>query len=142
MRESDLDEVLYIENTSFLSPWSRCAFENEMRAVYAYPMVLSRNATPGIQGYLCFWILSDECHILNLAVHSAWRRQGVATRLIGHLLDVCKLKKILACHLEVRDSNQVAKSLYRKFGFRHQGVRKKYYGDTGEDAWIMKRRIS
>jgi len=142
MRESDLDEVLYIEKSSFLLPWSRCAFEDEMRAVYAYPMVLIRDIPPGVQGYLCFWILSDECHILNLAVHPSCRRQGVATRLMDNLLDVCRLKKILACHLEVRASNLIARALYRKFGFRRQGLRKQYYSDTGEDAVIMKRRIS
>jgi len=142
MRECDLDEVLFIEKSSFLSPWSRCAFENEMRAVYAYPMVMTQEFLPRIQGYLCFWILSDECHILNLAVHPSCRRKGVASRLIGNLLDVCSRKRILACHLEVRASNQVARSLYGKFGFQHEGVRKKYYSDTGEDALIMKRRIS
>lgn len=142
MRECDLDEVLWIERSSSLSPWSRCAFENEMRAVYAYPMVMCQEAPPVVQGYLCFWVLAEECQLLNLAVHPACRRQGVATRLIENLLDVCRMKRILNCHLEVRASNQIAKSLYRKFGFRHQGVRKKYYADTGEDAWIMRRRIS
>ena len=141
MRESDLDEILLIEKSSFLSPWSRCAFENEMRAVYAFPMVIAQDVPPRIQGYLCFWILNDECHILNLAVHPSFRRKGVASRLIGKLLDVCRLKKIVTCFLEVRTSNQVARTLYRKFGFEHQGVRKKYYSDTGEDALIMKRRL-
>jgi ribosomal-protein-alanine N-acetyltransferase len=142
MRESDLEEILRIEKSSFLSPWSRCAFENEMRAVYAFPMVMTQDDPPLIQGYLCFWVLNDECHILNLAVHPSCRRKGIASRLITNLLDLCRLKRILACYLEVRTSNQVAKSLYRKFGFKHQGVRKQYYSDTGEDALIMIRRIS
>jgi len=141
MRESDLDEILRIEKTSFLSPWSRCAFENEMRAAYAYPMVMTQAPPPPIQGYLCFWVLSDECHILNLAVHPDCRRRGVASRLIENLLDVCKAQRILACYLEVRASNEIARTLYGKFGFRRDGVRRKYYTDTGEDALVMKRRI-
>lgn len=141
MRECDLDEILRIEKTSSLSPWSRCAFENEMRAVYAHPMVMAQDVPPRIQGYLCFWMLSDECRILNLAVHPECRRTGVASGLIANLLDLCRLKRVLACYLEVRTSNEIARALYRKFGFKREGVRRKYYADTGEDALIMKRRF-
>jgi [ribosomal protein S18]-alanine N-acetyltransferase len=141
MRESDLDEILFIEKSSFLSPWSRCAFENEMRAVYAFPMVMTYQDPPVIRGYLCFWIVSDECHILNLAVHPACRRRGIASRLITHLLEYCERKRIGNCYLEVRISNRVAKSLYLKFGFQEEGCRRQYYSDTGEDALIMRRRI-
>jgi [ribosomal protein S18]-alanine N-acetyltransferase len=142
MRESDLDEILFIEKSSFLSPWSRCAFENEMRAVYAFPMVMTQPEPPVIRGYLCFWIVSDECHILNLAVHPVCRRRGIASRLITHLLESCERKRIGNCYLEVRISNRVAKSLYLKFGFREEGCRRQYYSDTGEDALIMRRSIS
>jgi len=141
MRESDLDEILSIEKACFLSPWSRCAFENEMRAVYAFPMVMAQTDSPRILGYLCFWLVLDECHILNLAVHPACRRQGVASRMIRNLLEVCSRKRILTCHLEVRASNQIARTLYSKFGFEDQGIRKRYYPDTDEDALVMRRRI-
>jgi ribosomal-protein-alanine N-acetyltransferase len=141
MRESDLDEILSIEKTCFLSPWSRCAFENEMRAAYAFPMVLTQNVQPAIQGYLCFWIVVDECHILNLAVHPDCRRNGIASQMISDLLEVCGKKRILTCYLEVRESNQIARTLYGKFGFEDEGIRKKYYPDTDEDALIMKRRL-
>jgi ribosomal-protein-alanine N-acetyltransferase len=39
--------------------------------------------------------------------------------------------------LEVRVSNAVAQSLYRKYGFREEGIRPRYYSDNGEDAYIM-----
>ena len=141
MRESDLDEVLGIEKVSFLSPWSRCAFENEMRASYAFPMVLTQFSPSLLQGYLCFWLVLDECRILNLAVHPECRRQGIASEMIHNLMEMCSHKKICHCQLEVRVSNRIARSLYHKYGFKDQGVHKNYYNDTGEDALILKRRI-
>ena len=140
MRGSDLEEILSIEKISFTSPWSRCAFENEMRATYAYPLVMTESQSPSIIGYLCFWLVRDECQILNLAIHPSYRRRGIASQLIHHLLKFCEHKKITHCYLEVRASNQLAISLYHKCGFKNFGIRKNYYPDTGEDALIMKRR--
>ena len=142
MRESDLEEILAIERASFLTPWSRCAFENEMRAGYAFPMVMVQPQPPFVVGYLCFWMVLDECHILNIAVHPSFRKTGIATRLINQLFEICENNKIIHCYLEVRASNQVAITLYQNFGFRICGVRKGYYPDTGEDALIMKRRAN
>jgi len=139
MRESDLEEILSIEKISFLSPWSRCAFANEMRATYAFPMVMTQPSVPLIQGYLCFWIVLDQCKILNLAVHPSCRRQGIGSRMITNLLDTCNRKKILDCYLEVRASNRIAKTLYERHGFKDEGILKSYYSDTGEDALILRR---
>jgi len=141
MREADLDSILAIETASFTSPWSRSAFENEMRAIYAHPLVVTQAVPPHILGYLCFWMVTDECHILNLAVHPSFRRAGIASSLIRRLLEVCEHKHIRGCFLEVRISNKLAISLYRKFGFVPCGIRKRYYPDTGEDAMVMKRRF-
>jgi len=142
MRESDLPEILAIEKNSFSAPWSRCAFENEMRAAYAFPMVMTQQDPSQVLGYLCFWLVTDECHILTLAVHPAHRRKRIATGLVQNLLDVCGQHRISHCYLEVRVSNRIAISLYEKCGFSSHDIRKKYYPDTGEDAMVMRRRIS
>ncbi|MEW6440929.1 MAG: ribosomal protein S18-alanine N-acetyltransferase [bacterium] len=139
MEESDLEEVLAIERVSFPSPWSQWAFRSEMQNPHSRPLVLTRAAAPCLIGYLCSWIILDECHILNLAVHPSLRRRGAASRMIDHLLRYCLEIGTSRYYLEVRVSNQHAITLYQKFGFHVCGVRRGYYSDTGEDAYIMHR---
>jgi ribosomal-protein-alanine N-acetyltransferase len=140
MNEPDIDAVLSIERTAFPSPWSRQAFENEIRTDYALPLVLCKPHPPLIIGYLCAWTVLDECHILNLAVHTAYRRQGLASLMLDHLFRLCTAGEVSRFYLEVRETNDQAISLYRKHGFRVCGVRRRYYTDTGEDALLMARR--
>jgi ribosomal-protein-alanine N-acetyltransferase len=140
MTEEDLEETLAIEQASYQTPWSRRAFENEIRAPYADPLVLGQSDPPLVVGYVCSWRTLDECHILNVAVHPSFRRMGLASQMIDHLLEICRKRRILHYFLEVRVSNEGAISLYKKYGFRVCGVRKRYYVDTGEDALIMQRR--
>ena len=140
MSEKDLEEILAIEQASYPTPWSQRAFESEMRAQHAFPLVLGQSSPPLVLGYVCSWMTLDECHILNLAVHPSFRRMGLASQLIDHLLVTCQERGILHYFLEVRVSNEKAICLYEKFGFKVCGVRRSYYPDTGEDALIMQRR--
>lgn len=140
MSEEDLEEILRIEEASYLIPWSRRAFETEVRSPHAFPLVLGQSNPPLVVGYVCSWLTLDECHILNLAVHPCFRRMGLASQLIGHLLKTCQEKGIVVYFLEVRVTNEKAISLYKKHGFQVCGVRRRYYTDTGEDALIMQRR--
>jgi ribosomal-protein-alanine N-acetyltransferase len=140
MTDKDLEEILAIEQASYRTPWSRRAFKSEVDTAHAFPLVLGQTDPPSVVAYVCSWLTLDECHILNVAVHPSFRRMGLASQLIDHLLDVCRREGILRYFLEVRVSNEGAISLYRKYGFRVCGVRRRYYADTGEDALIMQRR--
>jgi ribosomal-protein-alanine N-acetyltransferase len=76
-----------------------------------------------------------EREILNLAVASAFRRLGIATALLKNELE------FQATHfLEVRESNVVARTLYRKLGFAEIGTRPDYYNDPIEKAIVMRRK--
>ncbi|MFW6324452.1 MAG: ribosomal protein S18-alanine N-acetyltransferase, partial [Desulfovibrionales bacterium] len=88
--------------------------------------------------YVSFSQVHDEMEIFNIAVEKTWRRKGLASRLLGFILQMnCKMG-IKKCYLEVRESNLAARRLYEKFGFHAVGRRKGYYPDTGEDAIIMR----
>jgi ribosomal-protein-alanine N-acetyltransferase len=137
MRVEDLEEVLDIEALSFPTPWSRNAFlyellENE-RAVY----YIAKNSFQKVIGYIGMWIVFDEGHITNLAVHPSYRHQGVAKFLLYNFIKAAREKKVKHLTLEVRRSNLIAQELYQKMGFVHMGVRRKYYLDNNEDALIM-----
>jgi [ribosomal protein S18]-alanine N-acetyltransferase len=136
MTERNLDAVLGIENLSFASPWSKNSFLYELqenkRAVY-----LAASEEERIIGYIGMWVILDEGHITNLAVHPDYRRHGVAWRLIETLTVTAADRGLARLTLEVRRTNYSAQQLYLKAGFVSAGVRPRYYRDNDEDALIM-----
>jgi ribosomal-protein-alanine N-acetyltransferase len=136
MRPGDLDEVVTIERASFGMPWSRGAFlyEIEQNRV-ARCWVLREDDR--VAAYLCLWEIADELHVTNIAVHPGLRRRGLARRLLGAILEDGRTRRLRAVTLEVRPTNDEARTLYESFGFRVVGRRRGYYYDTGEDALIM-----
>ena len=137
MTEPDLEEVLQIEQVSFPTPWSRRLFERELSMPLARSFVAQRAHRKEILGYLCFWLVIPEAHILNLAVHPKHRNQGVGNLLLNYGVDYCRGSGVQVVTLEVRRSNYKAISLYRNFHFQAQGIRRRYYTDSGEDAVVM-----
>jgi len=93
-----------------------------------------------LAGFLCRWLVTDECHILNVAVHPQMRRKGIAERMMSNALAEAIARKALVVSLEVRRSNLAARSLYRKFDFEERRLRRNYYG-PGEDAIVMELKV-
>ncbi|MBI3609056.1 MAG: ribosomal protein S18-alanine N-acetyltransferase [Nitrospirae bacterium] len=135
MTERDLDEVLAIERTSFSNPWTEGMFLAELREnPFAQFLITVRDGA--IIGYAGGWLIVDELHLLNLAVHPDFRRRGVADQLVDRLFR-CGGGRITKASLEVRRSNGAAIALYERFGFHSVGVRPRYYMDPSEDALVM-----
>ena len=131
-----IDSVLKIDALSFPTPWSRESFEREIEInKFARYVVAKKDGV--IIGYAGMWLILDEGHITNIAVHPEHRGIGAGNLLLEALIELCKLEQITSITLEVRKSNLVAQSLYTKYGFVEQGIRKGYYGDNKEDAVIM-----
>lgn len=145
MRVEDVDGVLAIERVSFPNPWSRHAFLYELRdnrvASLWVARVTDAAGASTVVGYLCLWLIADEIHVTNFAVHPAYRHQGIGRHLLGMLLEYCRQKGATRATLEVRPSNDAARRLYETFGFRQVGLRRGYYFDTGEDALLMEARL-
>ena len=143
MRREDLAEVLAIEVTSFALPWTEEMFANELIQGALAEALVARLEEPGrpacVGGYICVWVVSDELHINNLAVHPSWRQRGVASALLQAALDHGRAGGACAAFPEVRASNAAAQRLYRRFRFDVVGVRSRYYTHPIEDALIMKR---
>ncbi|AFZ07078.1 (SSU ribosomal protein S18P)-alanine acetyltransferase [Oscillatoria nigro-viridis PCC 7112] len=92
---------------------------------------------PTLIGIGCLWAILEEAHIIMLAIHPQFQRQGLGQALLLALLKSARNRQLERATLEVRDSNLAAVSLYKKFGFKEAGRRKRYYEDTGEDALVM-----
>jgi [ribosomal protein S18]-alanine N-acetyltransferase len=94
-------------------------------------------ALPPILAYGGFWLMVDEAHISTIATAPAWRRKYLGELLLVAMLERAKTLGALQVTLEVRISNTTAQSLYRKYRFKEEGHRRRYYSDNGEDALIM-----
>ncbi len=90
-----------------------------------------------ILGYGGLWLMVDEAHICTLAVRPPWRRRSLGEVLLASLIERALSRQATHATLEVRRTNLVAQNLYRKYGFDVVGVRKGYYLDNNEDAFIM-----
>jgi ribosomal-protein-alanine N-acetyltransferase len=138
---ADLPRILAIEQLSFSQPWSLNSFRRELTLPFSRLIVASAdasNSTPEgfIYGFLCRWLVADELHILNIAVHPAQRHTGLGTMLLQEAINEAKAKRVQVITLEVRRANLPARSLYRKFNFQERRLRKNYYA-PGEDAIVM-----
>ena len=131
-----LGEVLEIANQSFTHPWTKEMFENELLKNPFSEQILLR-AEGRVAGYLFMMSLFDECHVMDFAVHPQFRRKGMGKKMIFHLIETVRMKKINRIFLEVRSSNIPALMLYQQSGFMNIAVRKGYYSNPKEDALIL-----
>jgi ribosomal-protein-alanine N-acetyltransferase len=136
MQPPDLAEVLVIERASFSMPWSRGAFLYEIEQNRVARCWVLRDGD-NVVAYICLWEIGDELHVTNIAVHPGLRRRGLARQLLSAILDDGRSRRLRSVTLEVRPTNEEARTLYESFGFRVVGRRRGYYYDTGEDALIM-----
>jgi ribosomal-protein-alanine N-acetyltransferase len=136
MEIADLDDVMEIENASFSLPWSRWMFERELMDRTHSRFFVARSGDE-IAGYIGFWLVLEEVHIVTIAVRSDYRRRGIGSILMLEALNEALRLGAEKATLEVRVTNLPAQELYRKLGFIAVAIRKRFYSDTGEDAYVM-----
>lgn len=138
LKESDLEDIWTIEQTSYLQPWTFEQFKQELTNPVSF--ILGCMIENQLAGYLCYWWIAGEMQILNIATAIQFRRHGVAKRLLEDAFKRCAAQGLASSWLEVRASNLVAQTLYRQYGFKVEGCRRAYYQD-GEDALVMVREF-
>lgn len=90
-----------------------------------------------IVGFSGLWHMVNEAHITTIAAHPDYRGRGVGELMLSSLIGIAYTVHARYVTLEVRVSNYVAQNLYRKYGFSQTGVRRRYYSDNHEDAFVM-----
>lgn len=83
------------------------------------------------------WLMANEAHVTTIAVHPEYRGRGIGELMLTALIGIAYDVHAHSVTLEVRVSNAIAQNLYRKYGFREAGIRRRYYSDNNEDAKIM-----
>ncbi len=165
METGDINQINALERSAFPTLWPPTSYARELRNKNAEYVVcesdtdtllasfpppkglwklLGRRNKPAppervplIAGYLGVWHMGGNTHIVSIASHEDYRRQGVGQLLLIASVEIAQLRNQEAVTLEVRVSNEPAKELYRKYGFEEVGLRKRYYLDNNEDATIM-----
>lgn len=149
MTERDLSEAADLERLSFSVPWSETLLAECLVSRLDLSWVLEEEQTEGLQqagrrriaGYCNLRVIAGEGELMRIAVHPDLRGRGYARILMDTLVRSARERGVSVITLEVRNSNQSARNLYKSYGFVEEAVRKGYYTEPVEDAIIMGLRL-
>lgn len=136
MWPSDIPEVMRIERQSFTMPWTESTFHALMRRPSASLITAEMSGT--VVGFAVLWFAADEGELGDLAVDPERRNRGIGRALVDRSIEEATLRGASALYLEVRESNEAARSLYAARGFELVGRRADYYNGPREDACVMR----
>lgn len=135
MARDDIKRIAELEKICFRSPWSENSLRAELKNKVAHYRVIE--CCNAVIAYAGMWVLFEEAHITNVAVEPLSRGKGLGKAIMLDMMKTAASLKANSMTLEVRETNIVAQTLYFSLGFKNAGRRKKYYTDTGEDAFIF-----
>lgn len=136
----DIDKIVALEQELFSSPWDKEAFYYELEK-NAFSTILVLEDELEIIGYIGMWLLGDQTQITTLGIKKAYQGSGYAKKLMDKCEEITKTMGYANINLEVRISNQKAIKLYEKCGFKIVAIRKNYYQDNHEDAYLMIKKM-
>ncbi len=142
MHLAHLPAVLVIEQAVYPFPWTRGNFVDSLAAGHSAQVLRAADGT--LAAYSVAMAGVQEMHLLNLTVAPHWQRRGHACALLDALVAHCRRERSAALWLEVRISNQRARDVYARYGFKETGLRRGYYpadGGLREDACVMRLSI-
>jgi ribosomal-protein-alanine N-acetyltransferase len=139
LKSAQLSQVMELDKICFGGFWSLDGYRREMESPNSTLLIITIPSSEGekVIGLGCFWCILEEAHITLLAVHPDFQHQGLGKLLLFSLLKDAVKRNLERATLEVKETNQIALSLYDKFGFKLAGKRKNYYPKTGEDALVF-----
>ena len=138
MSADDVDRVVEIEQECFSMPWTKQGFLEALKQKKSFYYVAKIGTQ--IVGHCGAYGVCGEGDINQVAVINAYRRQGIARRLVSTMIEEMEKNGFLEITLEVRAGNNSAIALYESLGFVQEGIRKKFYEKPTEDAIIMWKR--
>ena len=138
MQLSDVAEVAAIERSIYTAPWSEGNFVDSLNAGYcAWTLRAEQNGAGAtrapIIGYFVLMAAVGEAHLLNVSVATPWQARGNGLHLLRQAVALAHDYRAQAILLEVRPSNHRALAVYRRFGFRDHGLRRRYYPASTSD---------
>ena len=139
LKVEDSAAVAEMEQQIFSDSWSE---KSVLETVQQKQSVCFAAEKAGhLLGYLLAYHAADEAEIARIAVQKEARIQGAAGKLMQVLEHYCEEHKMEKLLLDVRESNEAARSFYTKNGFVEDGIRQGFYVNPSEDAVLMSRQI-
>ena len=135
MQEQQLDELAEISRLCFSMPWSRDGLAAELSSETAHFWVAEEEGH--CVGFAGMHAVCGECYVDLVAVHPRHRREGIGEALVKRMIAWMEENQGEFITLEVRASNEAALALYKKLGFKHAGLRKRFYESPPEDAILL-----
>lgn len=140
MNEDDLFDVVTLEEELFSSSWSLSDFTYELlENDFSFNFVLENDSC--LIGYVGVWLMYEQAQITTIGVSPHYQRQGYGRLLMNTMIDLAICHGCETMSLEVRVSNEKAIALYQSLGFTIEAIRKNYYQDNHEDAYLMMKRL-
>lgn len=136
LSEKNINAVYELEKTCFDDPWTYSMFESELKNDFSVFVVGVDEDDGSVVGYGGVWLMYDFGDVTNIAVRYDCRREGIGGKILDMLIDVCREKGLEKVCLEVREDNIPAMEMYTAFGFKRDGIRKRYYQNK-YDAHLM-----
>ena len=136
---SHVPAIAALEEQLFSAPWDEASVRGELINELSLWLVAEEDGC--VLGYIGSQTVLGESDMLNLAVHPDHRRKGIGRMLTQALCDSLRQKGSQCITLEVRTSNNPAKSLYGSMGFVSVGRRHRYYSRPTEDADILRKEL-
>lgn len=138
--EDDVGAVAAIEQLAFSDPWSARSFREAIDQPTVY-FVCARSDAGEVLGYVVAWFVVDQGEVANLAVAPSGWGSGIGRVLLDAALAEARSRGVATVYLEVRDSNERARRLYRSRAFEEIGRRRNYYRRPVEDAIVLRRTL-
>lgn len=135
----DAAAIAEMEHQIFTDAWSEKSVLDTMSQKNA--VCLTAEKAGRIIGYVLAYTAADEAEIARIAVTEEFRRRGTARAVMQELEAVCSKNGIRRLLLDVRESNQGARTFYTDMGFREDGVRRQFYENPQEDGILMSREL-
>lgn len=138
MSLSDLEEIKDILTTEFDDFWNEETLRSELLSSSSRYIVAKKENQ--IVGFAGLKIVFEQADLMNIVTRKTYRNQGIATLLLKNLISLSESLNVTSITLEVNEDNFNAISLYKKFGFKEIGIRRKYYKE--KTAIIMARKLT
>ena len=119
--------------TDFDNFWSYNILKQELEnGKSKYFVAKQENEIVGFAGIL---LIIDQVNIMNIVVKKDKRNFGIGSSLLEEIIRYSKIHNATSITLEVNEKNIPAIKLYKKYGFKQVGLRRKYYNN--EDNAIL-----